>query len=94
MALKVIISKNVLWRDAGSELVLFDDRTARYYALNEIGSQVWRGIAAGSDLGDLTAALAGVYQAPHDVIAQDVNAFVTNALALNLLTEQHKGLEG
>lgn len=84
---RLAISKNIVWRDVAGELVLFDEHANRYHGLNEVGSHIWRKIAAGQDIRTIADALAATYDAPREEIADSVAAFVENAVHLNLLME-------
>ena len=81
-----VISTNVVWRDVdGDELLLYERITGRYHCLNGIGSEIWRKLAEGVPVQAIVQHLSAKYDAPADMIAQDVDAFISASTDLNLL---------
>ncbi|HEX5182611.1 MAG TPA: PqqD family protein [Allosphingosinicella sp.] len=75
----------IVWRDVGGDLVLFDPRSGDYHALNASASFVWRRIARGEGVAAIVAEAAASHPDQADAIARDVRAFVESALAIGLL---------
>lgn len=80
------VAPRVVWRDVEGELVLFDEASGRYHALNLIGSIIWRRLAAGAAPELIVRELTARYDAPADVIAGEVTAFIAGAVDLRLLS--------
>jgi hypothetical protein len=79
------ITPQVVWRDVEGDLVLFDERSGEYHALNASASFVWRGIARGQMLAAIVAEATAACPARAAEIAADVRAFVASAAKLGLL---------
>jgi PqqD family protein of HPr-rel-A system len=75
----------VVWRDVEGELVLFDEASGRYHALNPTGSQIWRRLAGGAAPELIVRELTSRYDAPAEVVADEVAAFIDRAVDLRLL---------
>lgn len=65
--------------------VILDTRAGKYYSLNRVAADVWRGIEAGHSLDDVVADLASRYDQTRDNIAGDVNALVASLQRLGLV---------
>ncbi|MES2056676.1 MAG: PqqD family protein [Pseudomonadota bacterium] len=78
-------SDRIVWQDVEGELVLFDLRDEKYHGLNPVASEIWRSIARGDSVGAIIDTLAARHAAPRATVADDVNAFVAQALAGGLL---------
>jgi hypothetical protein len=75
----------VVWRDVEGELVLFDEKSGRYHTLNLVGSLIWRRLASGAAPELIVRELTARYDAPADVVAREVAAFVAKAADLGLI---------
>lgn len=75
----------MVWRDVEGELVLFDETSGRYHALNPIGSLIWRRLANGAAPEQIVRELTARYDAPAEVISDAVAAFIARAVDLRLL---------
>jgi hypothetical protein len=82
------VPDSVVWvdveADAESDLVLFNSAADTYHSLDPTAGFLWRSIAAGDGMGKIVATLTRRYGGDA-VIAQDVRAFVDQAIALGLL---------
>lgn len=79
------ISRYVVWSDVDDDLLLFDQRSGSYHALNAVAARVWRGVASGMAVPALVEELAHQYAAPPERIRADVEKFITTVLELQLL---------
>ena len=86
-------SKNVVWRNVPGELVLFDQSTTRYYALNKMGSELWRRLALGMSTPAIVDSFASEYDAPDKTMAEVVVGFLQEALELGLITSHDAAVE-
>lgn len=73
------------WNDAGDELALFDRATESYFALNAAAVAIWRQLVAGRTVGETVDALTAQFDSPRETTADDVAAFVRDALERHLL---------
>jgi len=73
------------WNDIGAELVIFQQESGAYHALNSSGSAVWRALAITGTVEAATEFLASRFAVGRDEIASDVRAFVDRALERGLL---------
>lgn len=81
------IEPHVVWQDVPGELVLYDQHGNAYHALDRIGSDIWRLIAAGKDEAAASVDLVARYDAPPERIENDVATFVADARAKGLLSD-------
>jgi hypothetical protein len=65
--------------------ILLDTKAGKYYSLNRIAADIWRGIEAGHPLDAVVADLQTRYDQPHEAIASDVESLVTSMQRLGLL---------
>jgi hypothetical protein len=79
------VASHISWNPIEGELVLFDCRDGRYYALNGSGAAIWRAIVSGLDEAAMIDTLAARYGAPRETMAQNIGEFIDAALAKNLL---------
>jgi hypothetical protein len=73
----VRVEPTVYARAFGGELVLLDFGSGEYYALDEIGAEIWRRIEAGEALGEVADAIARSYEVSRDQASRDIVALVT-----------------
>jgi PqqD family protein of HPr-rel-A system len=78
---------SVHWNDAGRELVIFDSVSGSYHALNGSAAAIWRALGEGRSAAAIADLLAARFDADRDVIAADVAAFLSSALAAGLISE-------
>ncbi len=91
MSPRWIVPAYIGWRDVDSDLVLFDERSLQYHALNGVGSAIWRRCARGTPLPDIVADLAATYDAPGEAIAEQVDAFLKELLEAGMLLRDSGG---
>ncbi|WP_298373301.1 PqqD family peptide modification chaperone [Azospirillum sp.] len=73
----VTINIDILTTEIDSEIVMMDVDSGNYYNLDEIGSVIWRRLAAPLAVERLCRDLETLYDAPATVIEQDVLALLT-----------------
>jgi hypothetical protein len=69
---RIEVSPSVYARAFGDELVLLDFGRCEYFGLDAVGSDVWRGIAAGQSLGAISDAIVSRYQVQPDDAYRDI----------------------
>lgn len=75
------VSDDVVAREVGGEMVLLDLASGFYFGLDPVGSRVWQRISqGGASLGDLVEMIEAEFDAPRDVIEQDLQQLL-NQLA-------------
>ncbi|MEO6215945.1 MAG: PqqD family protein [Sphingomonas sp.] len=79
------IAPQIVWRDVEGDLVLFDERSEEYHTLNASASFVWRRIAQGCTIEAIIGEASVSCPERADMIARDVQTFVTAATELKLL---------
>jgi hypothetical protein len=83
------IPDSVVWvdvdADADTGLVLFNSAADTYHSLDPTAAFLWRRIAVGDGMGEISATLTRRYD-EDEVIVRDIRAFVDEAIALGLLT--------
>jgi len=71
----------------GDKVVLLDLRSEQYYSLDDVGAKIWHIMAETPSSEEIATKLAEAYDAPVDIIRQDVDAFV-NGLVRDRLVEK------
>ena len=68
------------------EVVVVDLRNGSYYSLSESGGTAWLAFGSGgASFADVAQLLTAVYALPHDVVARDLQAFIAELTARDLL---------
>ena len=66
-------SDDVVAREVGGEMVLLDLASGTYFGLGAVGSRVWEQLSQGeASLAQLADLVAAEFDAPRDVIEQDL----------------------
>jgi hypothetical protein len=65
------------WRRTENEVIVLDDVTGRYFALNRSGTALWELLRDGTTLARLAERLMSVYQLDGDRAARDVKQLVS-----------------
>ena len=78
---------DVIAREVGGEHVLLHLGTGTYYGLNEVGGRVWQLLQDGDrTLGELCAVVTEEFDAPADVVRDDLAALATSLAEGQLVT--------
>jgi len=82
-----VISRSIdlLEAEMDGEVVLLSVAGGHYYGLDDIGSDIWRRLAAPRRLADLTAALLEDYDAPVETLQDDLLSLLDQMLAEGLI---------
>jgi hypothetical protein len=80
-------AKHVVSTMHGTRMVLLDSRSGHYYGLDEVGSRIWHLAEAGFAPSSIAEKLAQEYDAPPDLLQQDVEEFITELKHSRLLEE-------
>ena len=75
----------VAWREVDGEAMLLDLRTSTYLATNVSGAVLWRRLAEGTTRDELIQALVDGYAIGQDQAAADVDAFLADCHARELI---------
>jgi hypothetical protein len=78
---------SIAWRQVGDELVVLDLRTSRYLSANASAGLLWRGLERGATREELIADLTRDYDVEPPAAAADVDAFLADCRARDLLDE-------
>ena len=78
----------VLFRQLGGEAVLLDTARGAYFGLDEVGTAIWKLIAAGADLDAVLTALVAEYDAGEEQLRADLAALVDELVASGLLVDE------
>jgi hypothetical protein len=77
----------VFERLVGKDLFLVNIATLKSCRVNEIGQQIWRGLKERKTLRALQDEIASEFDAPPDLVASDLQLFVTELLATGMIGE-------
>ncbi|GEM_PF-1858242 len=83
--MRIVPNSNVLFHRYGEEAVLLNLDTESYFSLNDTAIRMWELLSAHT-LDDACAALAEEYDAPLDMIREDVLALVASLQGAQLIT--------
>jgi hypothetical protein len=93
MLAQIIFSrnKNVIAQRVHDETVLFDMETGNYYSLNELGSRTWELLEERLSLQDIAERLATEYDAPVEIITDDLQLLLDTLVQTGLLLNSKAG---
>jgi hypothetical protein len=63
-------------RPFGAETVLLEFGRGEYFALDEIGTAIWKHLQSGATLGATAAAIAGVYDVSEEKALADIVSLI------------------
>ncbi|MFC3100221.1 PqqD family protein [Altererythrobacter lauratis] len=82
-------SEDAVAREVGGELVLMHPASGTYFGLNPVGARIWQLIEdEPRSLASLCEVIAAEFDAPVDVIEQDLAALAGDLAAHNLIEVQ------
>ncbi len=79
-------AQRILAQETDGELVLLHLDEGTYFALNEVGARIWELCDGSTTVAAITDALDEVYEAPRELIEEDVRALLTDLAADQLIT--------
>ncbi len=83
---RIQIAPSVYSRTFGTEMVLLDFGRGEYFALDEIGSEIFRRLEAGEAIGDVAAAITETYAVSRDEALSDIESLVQELRDQGLVT--------
>jgi hypothetical protein len=75
-ASKFVPSTEVIAQPVKEQTVLFDMASGNYFALNEIGARTWELMDGNRALAEIVSILCSEYDAPYEVISEDITVLV------------------
>lgn len=86
-SMNVLPSKDVVFTDFdGSEGILVDLNTKKYYQLNETAMLVWKGLEKGKSVEDIATQVTSEYEVTIDHATRSVEQLLTNFQSYKLVT--------
>ena len=79
------VPKHVLSRSVGDDTVLLDLRREEYFSLDSVGTRVWSLIVEGESVRSIVDQITESYGADVSVVADDVDALISDLVATGLL---------
>ena len=77
----------VITQHVKDQTVLFDMASGHYFALNELGARTWELIDGNRTVSEIASILALEYDAPLEVITEDITLLIEHLSAEELLVE-------
>ena len=77
----------IAWRQVGDEVVVLDLSTSQYLSANATAGLLWRGLERGATRDELIAELTQEYEVDADTAAADVDDFLADCRARDLIEE-------
>lgn len=78
-------AEGISWTDTGGDLLLFNNASGSYHALNPQGSAVWRAMGEGATEDEIVGRIMAKFGARAEIIESDVADFLGKALAGGLI---------
>jgi hypothetical protein len=72
-------------RRVGEETVLLDLGSESYFALNEVGAEIWAGLERGLAAGEILAELLVAFEAEEERVRGDLESLLAELLAAGLI---------
>jgi hypothetical protein len=85
-ATSIFRNETMLTADADGEVMMMNVETGTYFALDDIGSEIWRRLESPCSFGELVDELATKYSGDRVEIARDVRALLNSMIARNVVT--------
>lgn len=82
---RVRLAPSVYARPFGNETVLLEFGRGEYFALDEIGTEVWTRLERGASLGEIAADIAGTYEVSEAAALADIVTLVEDMRARALI---------
>ena len=83
--MEVKAGENVVWNAVPGELVLLNADSGTYYALNDVGADIWRLLMESPSVEQVKPRMAALYDAEPETISGDVDRLVADLLENGLL---------
>lgn len=83
--MQVKAGENVVWNAVPGELVLLNADSGGYYALDDVGADIWRLLADSSSVAEVKERMVELYDGEPGRIAADVDRLVADLLENRLL---------
>lgn len=88
--MRVEPSDDVIFQPLQDEIVLLNMKTQQYFALDDVGSDMWRSLLKYGDTDAVANTLTAVYEVEKEKLLIDLNGLVERLLAAGLLKETNR----
>lgn len=88
------IAEGVLWQELDKESVLLNLETEQYYALDPVGTRVWKLLAETASIDATVKTMVAEYDTEEATLKCDVEQLVQKLVSRGLLIEQTKEADG
>jgi hypothetical protein len=88
---KPVISRQVMARELGGEIVILDLASGNYFGLDEVGARIWKLIGEGKTLGETLDILLAEYEVERPQLEADLLGLVERLEAQGLVSAPAKG---
>lgn len=75
----------LVWKEAGDEVVILDLRTSMYWTLNGSATLLWTALVEGSTVADLAQRLVDAFGVDGETATRDAGTFFASCEAQNFL---------
>lgn len=79
---------DVIYQPLHDEIVLLNMKTQQYFALDDVGSRMWKCILENSDPETVADKLSVEYEVDRDILWKDLNELIQRLVAAGLLRER------
>ena len=82
---KIVIPKDVLFREIAGEAVILNLQTGKYFGLDEVGTRMWQLLAQHNEIAPALNDLVAEYETTKDELQRDLLALVDNLASQQLI---------
>lgn len=72
-----LAEESFMWREVDGQVIVLDQRTWSYLAINDSGAELWKAIAAGATRVELIQQLCQTYELDEQTATRDVDSFIS-----------------
>jgi len=85
--------EGVVWNEAQGQMVLLNARTGTYFALDEIGAEIWKLLLQHRSAAPVVDAMQDLFDADRETLSADVQRLVGELLEHGLLAPEQDAAE-
>src|SRR4051794_8284125 len=78
--------EGVVWNEAQGQMVLLNARTGTYFALDEVGAEIWKLLLSHRSVPPVVEAMQGSFDVDRETLSADVHRLIGELLEHGLLT--------
>lgn len=80
-----IRNQDVMWKEQDGVVTVLRIESGKFLEFNAVGSEIWKGLAAGDSADEIVSTLAARYSLSKKQLAKDVDAFIKRMQSAQLI---------